>query len=374
MPGAGAIPVRISRMLLVIIKPAQVVPVPVVAAAAIRVVAAAEIGAAGHIPGAPGTASADRRRFRLRHPLGRRNGRRRTRGRSGLAAPAGQRARPPVHFPEDRRAANTDPNMPGIPVSRNAVAVIAAPAAPIAAKQGAGRPSRRQIRATGIGLRRAAADSEPLDPLSPPPFLFRKLKNAVNANAGNAGFSVGQPALLSGDKAAENAAFPGIDGVVPFIAVFAGGPGFGFAESVGLVDAAVEGFAPVFGQGFEDGGFPVLVDKGLPVGTVPGDRPGLRRGCPPPPPPPIKAIISNKAIAPATLRRDIAIPSRMQLWLLALPIGYYAGQGGVNRPGTAISGNLRLGPGSAGLTGGLAEGQGFALPANSSLTDPQISG
>ena len=177
---------------------------------------------------------------------------------------------------------------------------------------------------------------EPLDPLGAPPFLLRKLKNAVNADAGNAGFALGQPALLGGDKAAENAAFPGIDGVIPLVAVFAGGPGFGLAKSVGLVNAAVEGLAAVFGQGFQDGDSPVGVGKGLPVGAVPGDRPGLRRGCPPP----IKAIISSKAIAPATLRRDIAIPSRMKLWLLALPIGYYAGRGASIYPGRQFSGNL----------------------------------
>ena len=113
-------------------------------------------------------------------------------------------------------------------------------------------------------------------------FLPRKLKDAVDADAGNAGFPLGQPALLGGDKAPELAAFPEIDGVIPFIAVFAGGPGFGLAESIGLVNAAVKGFAPVFGQGFQDGGRPVGVGKGLPVGTVPGYRPG--RGCWIPPP------------------------------------------------------------------------------------------
>ena len=123
---------------------------------------------------------------------------------------------------------------------------------------------------------------EPLDPLSAPPFLLRKLKNAVNADAGNPGFPVGQPALLGGDKAAENAAFPGIDGVIPFIAVLAGFPGFGLGKGIGLVNAAVEGLAPIFGQGFQDGGSPVGVGKGLPIRTVPGDRPGLCRGCPPP--------------------------------------------------------------------------------------------
>ena len=122
----------------------------------------------------------------------------------------------------------------------------------------------------------------PLDPLNPPPFLPGKLKNAVDADPGNAGFSLGQPALLGGDKAPELAAFPEIDGIIPFIAVFPGFPGFGLAESVGLVDAAVEGLAPVFGQGLEDDGRAVGVGEGLPVGAVPGYRPGCGCWIPPP--------------------------------------------------------------------------------------------
>ena len=111
--------------------------------------------------------------------------------------------------------------------------------------------------------------------LFPPPFLLGKLKNAVDADPGNAGFSVRQPTLLGGDKAAELAPFPEIDRIVPFVAVFAGGPGFGFGKGVGLVNPAVEGLAPVFGQGFQDGRGAVGVGKGLPVGAVPGDSPGL---------------------------------------------------------------------------------------------------
>ena len=165
--------------------------------------------------------------------------------------------------------------MPGIPVAREAVAAIEAPAAPSAAKQGAGRPARRQIRPTGIGIRRAAANSNPFNPLNPPLFLPRELKDAVDADPGNAGFSVGQPTLLGSDKAAEIAALSEIDGIIPFIAVFAGGPGFGLGKGIGLVNAAVEGFAAIFGQGFQNGGRAVGVGKGLPIGTVPGDGTGL---------------------------------------------------------------------------------------------------
>jgi len=146
-----------------------------------------------------------------------------------------------------------------------------------------------------------------------PPFLFLpgKLKDAVYADAGDAGFPVGQPALLGGDETPENAAFPGINGIVPFVAVFASFPSFGLAESIGLVNAAVKGFAPVFGQGFQDGGRAVVVGKGLPVGAVPRDGPGgLGSGCPPPP---IAFIKRNRARAATTLRRDMAIPSRIRL-------------------------------------------------------------
>jgi len=135
---------------------------------------------------------------------------------------------------------------------------------------------RMRIRAKPLGR-----DANPLGALIAP-FLPRKLKDAVDADPGNAGFSVGQPTLLSGDETPELTAFPEIDGVVPFIAVFPGFPGFGLGKGVGLVNAAVEGFAPVFGQGFQDGRGAVVMGKGLPVGAVPGDAPGLSILIPPP--------------------------------------------------------------------------------------------
>ena len=119
------------------------------------------------------------------------------------------------------------------------------------------------------------ADVNPLDLLAAPPLLLLgELKDGGDGLAGNARFAVGQPALLGGDKAAEGAAFPPIDGVIPLVAVFAGGPGFRLGKGVGLVDAAVEGLAPVLGQGFQNGGGTVGVGKGLLVGTVPRDGAG----------------------------------------------------------------------------------------------------
>ena len=155
----------------------------------------------------------------------------------------------------------------------------------VAAGAVAAIPLRRDILAAGIRSARADKVGDGklliLDP-PPPPFLPRKLKNAVDADPGNPRFPVGQPALLGGDKAAELAAFSEIDGVIPFVAVLAGGPSFGLAKGVGLVNAAVEGLAPVFGQGFQDGSGAVGVGKGLPIGTVPGDGTGLGRWIPPP--------------------------------------------------------------------------------------------
>ena len=116
-------------------------------------------------------------------------------------------------------------------------------------------------------------DAKPLDPPNPP-LLLRKLKDGGFGLAGNSRLALGQPALLRRDKAAERAAFPPINGVVPFVMVAAGGPGFGLGKGVGLVDAAVEGLAPVFGQGFQDGRSAVVVGKGLPIGTVPRGGPG----------------------------------------------------------------------------------------------------
>ena len=149
-------------------------------------------------------------------------------------------------------------------------------------KQVAGR--RRGIMAARHRLRGgSSANADPLGALNPPPFLLRKLKNGGSGLAGNARFPLRQPTLLRRDKAAKLAAFPEIDGVIPLVAVFAGGPGFRLAKGVGLVKAAVKSLAPVLGQGLQNSRSPVGMGKGLPVGTVPGDRSGLCLGCPPPP-------------------------------------------------------------------------------------------
>jgi len=268
----------IGSRIRVIVKPAQIHPAIVrmigVGLAAILVVAAAESNIGDRLP-APGPASVFGRDFRYRLPFGGVG----PPGSDDSAAASRQNLRFPVKHPIIEIAA-ADLQTPGPALSRAQAAVSTAGIAPIRASQGAGRMIaliRMRIRAIALGR-----DGEPLDPLSAPPFLPGKLKNAVDADPGNARFPLGQPTLLGRDKTAENAALSVIDGIIPLVAVFAGGPGFRLAESVRLVDAAIEGLAPVFGQGFQDGGVPVGVGKGLPVGTVPGYRPALGSGCPPP--------------------------------------------------------------------------------------------
>ena len=268
----------IGSRIRVIVKPAQIHPAIVrmigVGLAAILVVAAAESNIGDRLP-APGSASVFGRGFRYLLPLGGGG----VPGSDDGATATRQNLRFPVEHPIIEIAA-AGLQAPGPALSRAQAAVRAAGKAPIRASQGAGRMValiRMRIRAIALGR-----DGEPLDPLSPPPFLPGKLKNAVDAYPGNAGFPLGQPTLLGGDKAAELAAFPEIDGVIPLVAVFPGLPGFGLGKGVRLVNAAVEGLAPVFGQGFQDSGRAVGVGKGLPVGAVPRDRPGLGRWIPPP--------------------------------------------------------------------------------------------
>ena len=219
---------------------------------------------------------------------------------------------------------------PGRPIDRRMmVGIVPLPRDGIGGRVGVRTDTVVAVVATGIGqdinalgVNPARADARGIggadgkllifDP-PPFPFLSRKLKDGGDGLAGNPRLPLRQPALLRRDKAPELAPFPEIDGVIPLVAVFAGGPGFRLAKGVGLVKAAVKGLAPVFGQGLQNGGVAVGVGKGLPVGTVPGDGTGLRLGCPPPPTTEIKA---NKARAPTTFRRDIAMPSRMKLWLV----------------------------------------------------------
>ena len=241
--------------------------------------AGAELGAAGDIFGAPGLAKAGGggggQCFRLPLPPGG------VRGHGAVRlVRLSNDVRLPVERPINRLSkSSAHRSKSGRPLSQGFGAnPNPGDCSPIGANQAVRLP------AAGDGVNvGGSANLESFNPLSPPLFLPGKLKDAVDADPGNAGFPVGQPALLGGDETAENAAFPEIDGVIPLVAVFAGGPGFGLGKGVGLVNAAVEGLAAIFGQGFQDGGRAVGVGKGLPIGTVPGDGPALRRGCPPPP-------------------------------------------------------------------------------------------
>ena len=269
MPGLVLI-VR-TRFKILPVEPAQIIPV----GTSVVVMAGAELPTAGDIPGAPGPASPGGSGGQPFLPLGQAGNR---------GACIGHNVRLPVERPDTTIPGDSAyRKMPGMALRDRGGSRRrrGGDGAPIRANQTANLPATRFGGYRELGG--VSADLNPLNPLSPPPFLFRKLKDAVDADAGNPGFPVGQPALLGCQKAAENAAFPGIDGIVPLVAVFPGFPGFSLAESIGLVNAAVEGFAPVLGQGFQDGGRTVGVGKGLPVGAVPGDGTGLRRGCPPPP-------------------------------------------------------------------------------------------
>ena len=269
------------------IKPAQVGPVIPIAVAGVVVVTGAEIRAAGYIPSPPSPAGIDRRGLRLGGPLGR-GKEPRARGTGGrhslpVISPYRPDAGSPVNLPVGGSAFVGIRSSGGSQTDASVGGIAGVIRAKVGANQGAGLAilTRIRIRAIIRG-RRAAADGNPLDPLGAPPFLFGKLKNAVDADPGNARFPLGQPALLGGDETAELAPFPEIDGVIPLVAVFPGLPSFGLGKGVGLVDAAVEGFAAIFGQGLEDGGSPVVMGKGLPVGTVPGDGTGLGRWISPP--------------------------------------------------------------------------------------------
>ena len=247
-------------------------------AAGVVVVAGVKSRAAGGIAGAAGPAGGRGRRFGQGQPAGSVRARRpHILLPHSLQVVAPYYLRTPVNPPVGLGYAGLI--APGKPLRIGGGAPTVAFAAQLRANQAAHLPAARDFahrELLGVG-----ADIEPFDPLGAP-FLSGKLKDAVDADPGNAGFPFGQPALLGGDKAAELAAFPEIDGVIPFIAVFAGCPGFGLGKGVRLVDAALEGLAPVFGQGFQDGRSPVGMGKGLPVGAVPGDGTGLGRWIPPP--------------------------------------------------------------------------------------------
>ena len=110
-------------------------------------------------------------------------------------------------------------------------------------------------------------------------FPVGELKDAFRGDAGDASFAVSQPALLPGGEAAEAALALGTF-ILGAVAVVVGVViDLAFGPSVGLVKAAVEGFAAVGGEGFEDAGSEFVVGVGyggigLPVGAVPRGEAG----------------------------------------------------------------------------------------------------
>ena len=246
--------------------------VAVVANAAVFAVAHPERRAAGDQPGAAGPASPRGRNFRL--PLPPSPVRRRflgTQERPRTIYGVVSEVRVPSNPAPVLRIVHAGRQPPALILLSGVNAKLIAPAILARANQPQNLPAARS------GVNRepvvVAADGEPLGTPNPP-LLLRKLKNSGFGLAGNARFPLGQPALLSRDKAAELAAFAEIDGVVPFVMVAAGGPGFRLAKGIGLVNAAVKGLAPVLRQGFQDSRSPVVMGKGLPIGTVPRGSPG----------------------------------------------------------------------------------------------------
>ena len=158
----------------------------------------------------------------------------------------------------------------------------------LSCRKGRGSAGNRGVGSSPRGIGSAGV-VEAFDDFLAAALFLGELKDAFAGDAGYAGFAVGEVAFLGGEEAAEAAVLALVDGVVAFVAVFAGFPGFGFGEGVGLVDGAVEGFAAVGGEGFEDGGDAGVRGVGyggggLPVGAVPGDGTGGGMGRVRPPP------------------------------------------------------------------------------------------
>ena len=127
------------------------------------------------------------------------------------------------------------------------------------------------FKALGYGFPAAAA------------FLLGELEDALRGDAGYSRFAVGEPALLAGGEAAEAALALGtvILGAVAVVVGVGVVIDLAFGPGVGLVEGAVEGFAAVGGEGFEDAGSEFVIGVGyggigLPVGAVPRGEAG---GC-----------------------------------------------------------------------------------------------
>ncbi len=253
--------------------------------------AAAEIGATLDILPAPGPAGGDGPGFRLGNPPIR------------VLEPAtaltswlsnvGTEVGAPVDRPVGIAVTLAGIDIPGAILAVLTAGKAAVKAAIVGAEQVAERSVGRNtgtstpIRAI-IGIGGAAADPEADGFLAAAGFLG-ELKNEFAADAGNAGFAVSEVALLGGEEAAEVALLAEIDGVVAFVAVAAGKPGFGLGLGVGLVDGAVDGLAAVGGEGFEDHRDAGVIGVGngrglLPVGAVPGDGSAAGLGIAVPPP------------------------------------------------------------------------------------------
>ena len=112
--------------------------------------------------------------------------------------------------------------------------------------------------------------------------MLGEFEDALRGDAGDAVFAIGEPAFLTGGEAAEAALALGavVLGAVPVVVGVGIVIDLAFGPGIGLVEGAVEGFAAVGGEGFEDAGGQLIVGvgyggMGLPVGAVPADEAGV---------------------------------------------------------------------------------------------------
>ena len=257
------------------------------ARAAFVVVALAEIGGALYIPPAPGAAGRDGRGFRQGFPtiLGKGT----PTGGSRSCNPACPGAGSPGELPvvKDFRLAGIE--VPGKMPRRTQVA--APGRGPSVPQVGANQAAFGSLRFSRPGLLvrikaiiiigRAAADLDPYGFPAAAAFLLGEFKDAFRADAGDTVFAIGEPAFLPGGEAAEAALPLGavVLGAVPVVVGVGVIIDLALGPGVGLVEGAVEGFAAVGGEGFEDAGSQFVVGvgyggTGLPIGAVPADEAG----------------------------------------------------------------------------------------------------
>ena len=224
------------------------------ARAAVVVMSGAEISAARYIAHTPGLAGRDGRGFRLFNPIVLTKAISSGDSRPGRTGPF---AGLPGETPVDVALTAAGIDVPGSNLQINkAAAPVGGPSTPqVGANQAAGgsriylRPSLRVGNNAIIGIGRAAANLDPDGFPAAAAFLLGEFKDALRGDAGDAVFAVGEPAFLAGGEAAEAALALGavVLGAVPVVMGVGVVIDLALGPSVGLVKAAIEGFAAVGG-------------------------------------------------------------------------------------------------------------------------------